>query len=360
KVRARWAYFLKENGQFREAEKVFREVLEVRKALAAEFPRKTSSWHNLAVLYGDFGNLLSETDRLKESVQAQRDSLASWEKMEAPSPGSVPRDQLARTHLNLGAVLGASGQLREAEEQSGQALEIRKRLVEDFPTVPGYQYRLAMTYYNLAGNLRGNHARHPEAEKCLCQARDLQRRLVKDFPDEPDYHAALGSTLNNLATLMKGRGQLAESRPVLEEAIAQQQAALKIKPQHPVFRQDLRMHYMNLGDTLVRMGEHAAALRLYGDTFARLPELADDLQFQPRYNAACVAALVGCGQGKNADHTDAKERARLRHQALEGLRADLAAYRRLLDKQPDKPHRGVAERMQHWQQDKDFAGVRGD
>src|SRR5262249_59817193 len=51
--------------------------------------------------------------------------------------------------------------------------------------------------------------------------------------------------------------------------------------------------------------------------------------------------------------------ARRRGQALDGLHADLAAWRQLLEKEPDKVRPIVVQTMQHWQQDKDFAGVRG-
>jgi tetratricopeptide (TPR) repeat protein/tRNA A-37 threonylcarbamoyl transferase component Bud32 len=101
----------------------------------------------------------------------------------------------------------------------------------------------------------------------------------------------------------------------------------------------------------------ATAFRFYADAFAEQPKLAD-LQGQSRYDAACAAALAGCGQGQDGDQNDNKERARFRHQGLEWLRADLAAYRRLLEKEPDKAGPAVRERMEHWQQDKDFAGVR--
>jgi RNA polymerase sigma-70 factor, ECF subfamily len=50
---------------------------------------------------------------------------------------------------------------------------------------------------------------------------------------------------------------------------------------------------------------------------------------------------------------------RLRGQTLGWLRADLDAYRRLPEKEPDKAGPLVRQQMQHWQQDKDFAGVRG-
>ena len=89
------------------------------------------------------------------------------------------------------------------------------------------------------------------------------------------------------------------------------------------------------------------------------PQLADDLGASHRYNAACAAALAGCGQGKDADKLDGKERGRLRRQALDWLRADLDGWRRLLDKKPDKVRPVIVEQMRHWLEDTDFAGVRG-
>jgi tetratricopeptide (TPR) repeat protein len=103
---------------------------------------------------------------------------------------------------------------------------------------------------------------------------------------------------------------------------------------------------------------YTAASRFYAAAFTEQPKLADDLNTQHRYDAACAAALAGRGQGKDSDQSGARERARLCRQALAWLRADLSAYRRLLDKEPDKAGPTVREQMQHWQQDKDLAGVR--
>jgi serine/threonine protein kinase/Flp pilus assembly protein TadD len=104
---------------------------------------------------------------------------------------------------------------------------------------------------------------------------------------------------------------------------------------------------------------YRAAVRFYADAFAHQRELAEDLQTQVRYNAACAAALAGCGQGKDGARLAEKERAHLRHQALAWLQADLTAYRRLLEKEPDRAGALVRNRMKDWQQDTDFAGVRG-
>jgi hypothetical protein len=105
--------------------------------------------------------------------------------------------------------------------------------------------------------------------------------------------------------------------------------------------------------------QNLAATRFYETAFSEKPKLADDLSNQHRYNAACAAALASCGQGKDADKLDSKARARLRQQALDWLRADLKAYRQVMEKSAGKAGPAIAQRMQHWLEDEDFAGVRG-
>ncbi len=102
-----------------------------------------------------------------------------------------------------------------------------------------------------------------------------------------------------------------------------------------------------------------AAARFYDEAFAADGNLANDLDAAHRYNAACAAALAGCGQGKDAGKLDGKERGLLRRQALDWLRADLEAWRRLLDEKPDKTRAAIVELMRHSLEDIDFASVRG-
>jgi serine/threonine protein kinase len=103
---------------------------------------------------------------------------------------------------------------------------------------------------------------------------------------------------------------------------------------------------------------YAAAARFYDEAFTEKPQLADDLAGH-RYDAACAAALAGCGQGADADQLDPQERARLRQQALDWLRAGLKAKRQMLEQSPGKDGPTIVTQMQHWLQDVDFAGVRG-
>jgi eukaryotic-like serine/threonine-protein kinase len=76
---------------------------------------------------------------------------------------------------------------------------------------------------------------------------------------------------------------------------------------------------------------NAAAAKFYSAAFAAQPKLADEFEAGDRYNAARAAALAGCGTTNDGKQLDEQERARLRRQALDWLRADLALAAQRLD-----------------------------
>jgi eukaryotic-like serine/threonine-protein kinase len=101
-----------------------------------------------------------------------------------------------------------------------------------------------------------------------------------------------------------------------------------------------------------------AAARFYAEAFAAQPKLGDDLQAGHRYNAACAASLAAAGQGIDAAKLDDKERTRLRKQALDWLRADLAAWSKLVEGGETATRAAVVKTLQHWQKDADLSGLR--
>src|SRR5262249_49653240 len=90
------------------------------------------------------------------------------------------------------------------------------------------------------------------------------------------------------------------------------------------------------------------------------PSLAANPQTGHRYNAACCAALAGTGQGDDATGLDDRARARLRGKALDWLRADLAAHRAMLARQPQVVRQTLARTMRHWLRATARAGVHGE
>jgi hypothetical protein len=104
---------------------------------------------------------------------------------------------------------------------------------------------------------------------------------------------------------------------------------------------------------------YAAAARWYAEVFTAHPQLLAGPPTDHRYRAACAAVHAGCGQGRDADNFDEQSRAGLRRQALDWLRADLTARRRLLGQEPGKADPTVAHDLQGWLWDTQFARVRG-
>jgi serine/threonine protein kinase/tetratricopeptide (TPR) repeat protein len=194
-------------------------------------------------------------------------------------------------------------------------------------------------------------------------------------PARPDdairfYTAAVALRPNSPGVLLNLSSALIHIRK-WDEAIAVCGRAIQFKP-------DYEAVYVNRGDAYAGLKQwnkavsdyneairldpkdaNLAAARFYTEAFAADPKLADTLRLAYRYNAACAAAQAGCRQGEDARTLDDKERAHLRGQALNWLRADLESWLKHLAKEPDKGRALIQRTMHHWQQDVDFAGVRG-
>jgi len=92
---------------------------------------------------------------------------------------------------------------------------------------------------------------------------------------------------------------------------------------------------------------YAAAARLWDNVLAADPKLADDRQTHPRYNAACAAALVAAGKGKDEPPLDDAAKAKLRVQARDWLKAELVAWTKVLETGPAQAKAAVVPTLQH-------------
>jgi tetratricopeptide (TPR) repeat protein len=261
----------------------------------------------------------------------------------------LKKDQ-AEAHHNLGVALGHKGRLDEAIAEYREAIRLKK----DF----------ADAHNNLGTALAG--------QGRMTEAIDEIRKAIRINKNNAMAHNNLGSLLGKQRRLDEAIDEFREAIRLendhtlahnnLKEALAQRDALAKL----PAILSG-KVKAVNTAECLMLAmlcqedkQWHAASVRFYSEVFTEEPKLADDLDAQHRYNAACAAALAGCGQGKDADKLDVKERARLRQQALDWLRDDLKAYRLVMEKSAGKAGPEIAQRMQHWLQDTDFAGVRGD
>jgi len=105
-------------------------------------------------------------------------------------------------------------------------------------------------------------------------------------------------------------------------------------------------------------GWYATSAHCYREAFRAKPALATLGQPRHRYAAACVAALAGVAQGKDADTVSEDERERWRSQAPLWLRAELDVWTQLAHKKPPQSLNSAAVMFVQWRNDPSFEPLR--
>jgi tetratricopeptide (TPR) repeat protein len=316
---------LYDKGELNEAIEHYRQAIQLD-------PKHAKAHYNL-------GNALHHQGRLDEAIPAFRRAIELDAKQ-------------FKAHTNLGIVLHKKGRLDEAIREHRKALALaptdtkahnnlglallakgrRDEAIQEYRRAIDLDPKYALAYRNL-GHALLQGGRFAEAQAATRRCLDLLppnhplRQLVTQQLRNCERWLALEERLPGL---LQGKAKPADAAERL--ALAQ-----------------LCQQYKQL---------YTASARFYAEAFADQPRLARDPRSGHRYNAACAAALAAAGQGKDTGKLDDKERARLRQQALDWLRADLAAWARSVDQGPPQARLLVQQKMQHWQKDPDLAGLR--
>jgi tetratricopeptide (TPR) repeat protein len=288
-------------------------------------------------------------------------------------------------HEGLGVALGQQDRLGEAEEELRTAIRIR-------PREPSAHFNLGFTlfrqgrYKEAENEFREVVILNPEDAQAhyelgmslaqqvkLKEAEDEFSAAVKLEPEFPLAHYNLG-----LAMMKQGRfadalislqlahrqGSKVRGWPSQRSAEVVQNCKDMLELDHKFqailkgkAKPDDAEEHLELADLCSRYKQlPTTASQFYTEAFVLEPKFAEDMESRHRYNAARSAALAAAGRGKDAGQLKDTDRTRLRKQALDWLRADLAAWTKLAD--DAKEHARIRQMLQHWQKDPDLAGIR--
>jgi serine/threonine-protein kinase len=170
-------------------------------------------------------------------------------------------------------------------------------------------------------------------------------------------------TLATAVGLFDWSAHLADQRDFMIWHIIRREAEVLVLPELPAFLEGTYQPQDN-DERLALMGIcqfkdlRGAMARLYAAAFASDPRLAEDLQAGRRYRAACSAAGAGCGSGADGPLISEAERAQLRQQARDWLRADLTAWSKRLAKGSVADSALVVQKLTGWRTDSGLAGLR--
>jgi len=293
---------------------------------------------NAADAHHWLGAILAQNQRLKEALPSLRKAVEL-------DPKRAPH------HFDLARVLQSLG-------EHDAAADSFRRTVELDPNN-------AFAHYNLGWYQQDKH-RWDEAV-------DSYRKAIEADPNYAEAHC-------NLAACLQNTGHLAEalqharlghelgsklpgwSYPSAEWVrIAERRAALEAKlPEILAGNLQPRDNAERLECAAMCQTKHLyhASARLCSDAFAADPAAAEDLDAWHRYNAAACAALAAAGRGEDAAQLDPPERARLRQQTLDWLRADLVLHAQKLKSGKPEDRAAVQSALREWQEDADLASLR--
>ena len=325
-----------------------------------------------AAAHNNFGNALSDLTKLHEAIAEYRQAIQI-------------KPDYALAHYNLGNALYSQGKLEPAIAEYRQAIQIEPDRAEA---------------HNNLGNALSD-------VKKLDEAIAEYHQAIRIKPEHVEAHNNLGAALRNQGKLIEAIAEIRKAigiRPEYanahynlglalqfqgkrKEALAAYRRAAELAPKDSAVAKDLliripkteRMIALDSRlpailkrtdrpkDTTERLafaqmaygrGLHAGAARLWAEALTADPKLGDDRQVQHRYNAACAAALAGCGEGKDDPAPDDGAKARLRRQAFDWLKSEISAWSKALESIPPQNRPVVRHTLDHWRQDRDLAGVR--
>jgi hypothetical protein len=95
-----------------------------------------------------------------------------------------------------------------------------------------------------------------------------------------------------------------------------------------------------------------------GERFVRWRDFDKPADHAERLAFARAAALAAAGEGNVGPPLDDAAKAKLRGQALDWLKAELAVWGKLLESRPPQAQPTIVETLSHWQKDSDLAGIR--
>ncbi|MBV8235060.1 MAG: tetratricopeptide repeat protein, partial [Acidimicrobiia bacterium] len=274
-----------------------------RQAIALQ-PNFAKAWINL-------GSALCGQGKYDEGEAASRKAIAL-----------APGEPLG--HDGLGNALQGQGKDREAEAAVRQAIALA-------PEIGDFHNNLGRTLFD---------------QKKDSAAEAAFREAIRLGPDFGVAYRNLGHVLlrqarfNEAATALQKVGEfLPAGSPVRQHAAQLEQFckwcmmldARFAAVQRGAVKPGGATEQIVLAQFCYMKKSYAAAARYYRDAFAADPKLAESVAAGHRYNAACAAALAGCGHGQDAGPLDDAERARWRGQARAWLRQDLAAWAKRLE-----------------------------
>ncbi len=305
-------------------------IAEFREAIRLE-PRDPDAYHNLGVALLGQGKQEPAIAAFRQAVRLKPDYLDAREK--------------------LGNALRAQGKFEDAIAEF-------KEIVRQKPDYAGARHNLAHVL-SVIGRSHDAAIEFREVIRLMPDLAEAYFDLAKVLQEQLDYAGAL-------AMYRKGH-EVGTKQPNWQypsaQWVADAERAVALAPRLlTVIRNEDRPRNTAEALAFAQMAydrkSFAGAARLWAGALQADPKLGEDRDAGHRYNAACAAALAAAGKSRDEAPLSDADRAKLRTQALDWLKAEHHAWAKLLETGKPDARATVIEKLDHWHEDSDLASVR--
>jgi len=252
-------------GDRKQAAALFRKAVAEYEALAAEFPKASSHRQTLATVHCSLSGHLAASGQPAAAEKHCRRALELLSALVKQRPAvTTYRRELARTHGMLGGLLRSDGRLDASKRHFQLALDMQQKLFDGQAVsavryrIPDFVQEVARTHSNYSLLLR----KTGPPELALRHSRksiELRRKLVADFPDQPVYQMEAARGRRHLAELLIRSGDQPQAIRELEQSREELTALVARQRNVPLFRAELAETLFELGRIHVRREEFDSA-----------------------------------------------------------------------------------------------------
>jgi tetratricopeptide (TPR) repeat protein len=265
RLQGNFGQMLRDSGRLPEAEGMARQSVTTREKLLGQLPSSlalrgqlSTSWNNLGIVLRGLRRTDEAEHAFKTSLEVLNPETVNQVAGNSPEPSNFPHLR-AQAWNNLGTMHNGANHLAEAEQAFREALAIKEKLADTFPSIPQYRYELAASLSNLGAVLTSVN-RDDEGKTAYQKAIALYERLAADFPADTRYLVTLAGTYSNMGRLIGDQGRLepalswtTKAIEILESAMRRDQRVVKV-------RESLCIASWTQATTLCGLGRYQDAL----------------------------------------------------------------------------------------------------
>ncbi len=251
-----------------------KEAYDLLAGLAGETPDDPVYQGDLAVAYGEIGDVLVHKGDLAGALKSYQAELAIMERLAKSDPGNALWEHdLSVSYNTIGDVQVAQGDLAGALKSYQASLAIAERLAKSDPGNAGWQRDLAVSYERVGdvdkaqGDLAG-------ALKSYQASLAIIERLAKSDPGNADWQRDLSVSYERVGDVQVAQGALPDALKSYQASLAIRERLAKSDPGNAEWQRDLSVSYGEIGDVQVAQGDLAGALKSYQASLAIFEHLA--------------------------------------------------------------------------------------